>query len=355
MSRADGDGARGGSTSGGSASGDSSSTPATSGGGIPAITGTLDHLRAIHVFAPALQPWRATVLAYGALFVATTMGFPMDTVKTRMQTHRNFAGYGDCVRQTFAREGVRGFFRGIWAPLVLTLLSKSLSVLLFTQTKPHVYRALYGDAEAAAHPLLMNAPVCFVSGALAGGGVLVFACPFEFTKVYAQIALLVQHKLMHLHGATAQPWRPIFTWGTFCQIVRYEGVRGLYSGYRYHLLRDAILLGVYYLIYELLKWLLNAVLDHAGSSQLSILLAGGLLGVLCWTVVFPLDTTKLLIQKDVVTNILRKERGLRPHPPRARTRMDRALYRGLGISLTRSFIVNMVFFSVYEFAMAHVA
>ena len=49
--------------------------------GIPAITGQLDYSNAIHVFPDALQPFRSTILAYGASFISTTVGFPMDTVR----------------------------------------------------------------------------------------------------------------------------------------------------------------------------------------------------------------------------------------------------------------------------------
>ena len=318
------------------------------------------------MFPEGLQPWRSTILAYGASFVSTTIGFPMDTVKTRMQTHKNFTSYFDCVSKTYKQEGVRGFFRGIWAPLISTSLSKSLSVLIFTQVKPAVYDAIHGrrvDTFMDLHPLVLNVPVCMVSGMVAGGGVSLFACPFEFTKVYAQIWRLVQHKLMkdlprHLQTSHQELSSPS-TLATFRQILHHEGFRGLYTGYKYHFLRDSISSGVYYSIYESLKWAMNSIYDsyQIGSPQISILLAGGFSGILSWTFVFPFDTTKSLIQKDVVANIFRKEQGLEPNPPKERKlqKFEKKLYRGLGISVTRSFIVNMVFFSAYEFVMAHIA
>lgn len=333
--------------------------------GIPAITGQIDYSKAWHVFPDYLQPYRTTLLAYGASFASTTIGFPMDTVKTRMQTHKNFTSYFDCVRKTYKVEGIRGFFRGIWAPLISTSMAKSLSVGIFTLVKPTAYRAIYGNDTTIGdtHPVLKNLPVCMASGFISGGGVSLFACPFEFTKVYAQISRLVQSKSMkdlpqHLQTNHQEVVSPSTT-KTFRQIVRHEGFRGLYTGYKYHFLRDSISSGVYYSIYESLKWTMNSIQEsyQIGSPQLSILLAGGLSGILSWTFVFPFDTTKSLIQKDVVTNILRKEQGLSPLPPKERKlqKFERKLYRGLGISVTRSFMVNMVFFSVYEFAMSHIA
>lgn len=327
-------------------------------GSITAITGDIDRLRAIQVFPEALQPYRSTLIAYNSSFVATIIGFPLDTVKTRMQTHKNFTSYFDCIRKTYRAEGVRGFFRGIWAPLISTSFSKSLSVSIFTATKPHVYRALYTDGDSVAHPFIRNIPVCFASGFIAGGGVSLYACPFEFTKIFAQIEKVVHNKSLK-DMPNGSSYQPATTLQTVRHIVRHEGLRGLYLGFKYHFLRDSLSSGIYYSVYESFKWAMNSVINSTPSeqSQLSILLAGGMAGVLCWTCIFPIDTTKSLIQKDVVTNILRKEQGLDPKPHKVRKlqRIQRSHYRGLGISVTRSFIVNMVFFSTFEFAMAHLA
>lgn len=334
----------------------------TSDRSIPAITGEIDYSKAIHFFPDSLQPYRSTILAYGSSFVATTIGFPLDTVKTRMQTNQAFTSYFDCVKKTYRAEGPKGFFRGIWAPLISTSFSKSLSVSLFTATKPYVYKALYPTKkkpEDVAHPFFRNIPVCFFSGCIAGGGVSIYACPFEFTKIYAQIEKVVQNKNMKDDPKRLQVAKASSTVQAVKHIIHYEGVKGLYSGYKYHFMRDSLSSGIYYSVYESFKWAMNMAInkDANSSSSLSILLAGGLAGVLCWTCIFPIDTTKSLIQRDVVTNILRKEQGLEPYPLKNRKlqKIERRLYRGLGISCTRSFIVNMVFFSAYEVAMAHIA
>lgn len=43
--------------------------------------------------------------------VSTAIAFPLDSVKTRMQTYK-YAGLVDCVQRTYKTEGLRGFFRG---------------------------------------------------------------------------------------------------------------------------------------------------------------------------------------------------------------------------------------------------
>lgn len=230
---------------------------------------------------------------------------------------------------------------------------------IFTTSKPYCYEALYGwrNDDYVGHPFVRNFPVCFAAGAAAGCGVSIFACPFEFTKVYSQIATLALKQATET--AVARAASPhVGTFETFKTIVKHEGFMGLYSGYRYHLARDALGSGVYFAVYESIKWATNALInsDPLQSSPVSIMIAGGMSGVLCWSAVFPFDTTKSLIQKDIVTNILRKQGGAESLPTKSRKIVfGTRIYRGLGISMLRSFLVNMVFFTTYEFGMKHLA
>lgn len=326
-------------------------------GGIPAITGEIDYNNAIHLFPDHLKPWKSTVISYGSSFMSTTIGFPLDTLKTRMQTHPEFTSYFDCARKTFKAEGMQGFFRGIWAPLISSSFSKSINVSIFTQCKPIVHDILFKDEADETHPFIKNIPICFASGMVAGAGVSVFACPFEFTKIFAQISKLVEHNNPSAVKNGRANLSDASTAATFKKIVKYEGPLGLYSGFKYHIMRDSLSSGIYYSVYETLKYSMNHLInsDSNTNSPYSILLAGGLSGITCWALIFPIDTTKSLIQKDVVQNIFRKRDGLEPVPVQTRKiTIQRLMYRGLGISVSRSFIVNMVFFSTFEFLMSHI-
>ncbi|XP_034018495.1 solute carrier family 25 member 47-A isoform X2 [Thalassophryne amazonica] len=64
----------------------------------------------------------------GACGVA--VGYPLDTVKVRIQTQKQFTGIWQCTASTFAKEGVRGFFKGMTLPL--TTLTMTSSVLFGT-------------------------------------------------------------------------------------------------------------------------------------------------------------------------------------------------------------------------------
>ena len=54
----------------------------------------------------------STEIAAGTSSVLSTLAtFPLDSVKTRMQTYQ-YKGVRDCVRHTYKTEHLRGFFRG---------------------------------------------------------------------------------------------------------------------------------------------------------------------------------------------------------------------------------------------------
>lgn len=75
-----------------------------------------------HVFAfpEPLRPYRATVNSLFASVFAVTLGFPLDSVKTRLQSYK-YKGNWACIVDTYKNEGVFGFYRGLAAPLVSTV------------------------------------------------------------------------------------------------------------------------------------------------------------------------------------------------------------------------------------------
>lgn len=327
-----------------------------------ATAGSIIHPNAHKIFPEALQPFRGGILAYGSSILSTIVGFPLDTIKTRMQTYSHFKGYTDCVKKTYALEGTRGFFRGIWAPLISTSFSKSFNISVFTAVKPYVASAIYSNrshrADRESSQFLANIPVSFLSGALAGGCVTLFSCPFEFIKIYAQLSTLVQLRISKPPGTLSAIGNES-TIAIARHIVRNTGFGGLYSGFKYQITRDTLSTGIYYSVYESAKWIMNRLFasDPSKGSHWLVLMAGGVSGVLCWTLVFPLDTAKSLYQKNVVRSILRKEQGAAPETnqpaQKVGSMLSKRLYRGLGISIARTFLVNMVFFGAYEQSMAY--
>ncbi|RUS31220.1 mitochondrial carrier domain-containing protein, partial [Jimgerdemannia flammicorona] len=110
--------------------------------------------------------------------------------------------------------------------------------------------------------------------------------------------------------------------------------------------RDTLGTSVYFGSYETVKRLLTTPTSPAG--PLTHFLAGGLCGIFCWLVVFPIDLVKSVIQKE----------AMHPHPTHdsipvvvreilARSGY-RGFYRGLGVTLMRAFPIHSLNFLVYE-------
>ena len=312
---------------------------------LPAITGHLDHDKAYDVFPEKLKPYRPTILAYSASLVQMGVGYPLDTVKVKMQAYRSFTGYSDCIKQTYQTQGLAGFYRGILSPLLLTSLVRTLNVMLFSGAKPIVAQYLDFGKFGKDHPYIANVPVCFLSGAFAGFNTTFILCPFEYIKVVMQLQ-------RGLPSNVAIP-----SLGQVVKlIVKYDGYLGLYRGFKYHAPRDAIGSGIYFATYELVKSVCNRFIngDPLKPSPVLILVAGGALGIMGWLCIYPIDTLKLRYQKGVVKNIFRKARSEKPIPvDPGKLAFNRDMFRGLGILMTRTFLVNLIFFSMYEFTMAH--
>jgi transmembrane carrier protein len=58
-----------------------------------------------------VKRYRTEIAASTSSVFSTVVAFPLDSVKTRMQTYR-YDGFLDCVRHTYRTENLRGFFRG---------------------------------------------------------------------------------------------------------------------------------------------------------------------------------------------------------------------------------------------------
>ncbi|KAK9478405.1 mitochondrial carrier domain-containing protein [Lipomyces japonicus] len=292
---------------------------------------------------------------------STFVGFPFDSVKTRMQAYK-FRSVLDCVMTTKKMEGVSGFFRGVGAPLFSVSVVRTLSFSIYAQCKDtysnlfnksfwpgYVVDPAVATAEqklTAGTNLIRALPVYFLSGFTAGGFIALFSCPFEFTKLSTQIELLMT-RAQHAALPDSDPTTTYQAKGTvqqFKDIVKRRGVLGLYSGFRYHFARDSLGTSLYFTVYESSKQIIsinNPKQDTVG--LLTIAISGGLCGIFSWALVFPIDTMKSIIQRDILTRppgTVVQKRKFKLFNPR--------MYRGLGVSIARTGIVNMTFFSIYE-------
>jgi hypothetical protein len=116
---------------------------------------------------------------------ATDYGqFPLDSVKTRMQTYK-YPNFVSCVRYTYRTESFRGFFRGVTAPMASITMVRTISFSGYQHSK-YLYSNLM-EREFGTNPLVYaNTPgtyptfataACFgAAGATAGSIISLVAC-----------------------------------------------------------------------------------------------------------------------------------------------------------------------------------
>jgi hypothetical protein len=83
--------------------------------------------------------------------------------------------------------------------------------------------------------------------------------------------------------------------------------------------------------------------DTTTTSSSAAVLAGGFCGVVSWVLIYPIDSAKSIYQRNCLTHC--KGEGVRV--PKIQF-FNRRMYRGLGVSMSRSCIVNAIFFSAFE-------
>ena len=144
---------------------------------------------------------------------------PLDTIRVRLQTTTatRFTGVADVVRQTAAREGVLGFYKGMATPLVSQGVQKATMFFAFGGAKRRL-APLFAMPAAGPPPL----PFIAVCGAIAGAANACVAAPIELIRNRLQV---------QYHGARdkalARYAGPV---DCIRQTLREAGVRGLWSG-----------------------------------------------------------------------------------------------------------------------------
>lgn len=289
-----------------------------------------------------LYEYRTIIAASAASTGGTLWAFPLDSIKTRLQTH-GYPSINACIRATYAEEGLRGFFRGIVPPLISISAVKSISFSIYEQTKGFLKTRMGADSLGTVTTR------SFGAGATAGSIIAVISAPFELVKIQRQ---LEQLKLAQ-SGKQVQSQMQTTSYKVAKDIVRFRGPLGLYNGFHLHAARDILGTGFYFAAYDGLKFL-----SSNSTSPTTHFLSGGICGVITWIMVYPLDLVKSNIQQDV----------LNPKP-RYKSAMDAfktlvgdkgllrgvsLLYRGISISLVRSFLLHASTFVIYEGIREHI-
>lgn len=258
--------------------------------------------------------------------IGTLIGYPLDLVKTRLQT--GLASEGQSIisigRNIARKEGISALYKGVGPPLV------SLSILNTTTfTQYTYYRELY----------LAN-PGWDYRNLLAG----VTCAPVSGMVSTVENLVKTQMQLDNVKD------RREFTgsWNCLTTLVRRHGVAVLYTGHGVNSIREATFLGPYFFLYEGLREAVVFAADGRVDLRAAVPVAGGLAGAASWTISFPLDCVRAGVQGQT----LPPSRGaVQVLGDLLRRRGVRGLYAGSSASIARAFLVSGSRFSAYEGAL----
>ncbi|KAG7443923.1 mitochondrial carrier [Guyanagaster necrorhizus] len=291
------------------------------------------------------------------------VGYPFDTVKVRFQNPEMTGKYRSTMHALttiIKEERFIGMYKGITSPLATAAL---MNGLVFASYRFFMKIQLENNSSI---PTLTQ-----IALAGAGSGIVssIVTTPTELIKIRQQ-SLLV----------------PSSTYDVVLDILRKNGIRGLYRGIAATALRD-LGYGSYFFAYEAtsryftptpgsslhpseIQLLLSQVDGQVRTpSWIAMLLAGGVAGIAGWVTTFPLDVVKTRMQStesSYRSSILGPDTRSSPSSPlllpgsnRYRTVWSTIVasyeaeglavfFRGLAPTLVRAVPVNMATFATFE-------
>jgi len=265
------------------------------------------------------------------------VGQPLDTIKVRIQTMEvkpgvppPYKGTWDAAVKIVSKEGIRGLYKGMSAPLygvtpmyAVCFLGYGVGQKIFCDENSYKNLDLVRIGLAGATSGLFTTPVltplerakCVlqVQGSMPGGSGPVFKGPME----------VVSH-----------------AWKT-------GGLSAVNRGFMATLLRDSLGSLFYFSSYEYIKHSLTPE-GKSGPNALGVVFAGGMAGVFNWLAALPVDTLKSKLQvapegtykhgiRSVFAEVVKRDGFM-------------SLYRGFGPVMIRAFPANAACFLGYETA-----
>jgi solute carrier family 25 carnitine/acylcarnitine transporter 20/29 len=267
-------------------------------------------------------------------------GHPGDVIKTQLQAnaaHRDFST-SQAIRHIYQTQGLAGFYRGFFPPLLGTALTRGV---LFS-TYSGVYSAC-SHSRALSDPLPFTAGLApsVVLGGIAGGTArAVVETPLEFIKVRAIVA-------QSSSGTAGAGTLSVSSAVRSLAASPAATARSLYRGFVPTLLRS---IGVCGSFFVLVDYSVRYLPDVVNAPTYGAFFKGGVCATAAWTLAFPFETAKSVIQADAagrynnmsgatvqVLRDLYRERGL-----------VRGWYRGFVPGAGRSFVANGCSMMVYS-------
>lgn len=251
---------------------------------------------------------------------------PFDLIKVRMQTSApgKYSSSWDALRFIIKHDGVRGMYRGVSPVLAVSPPILALNFWAYFMGQQLVHFLSTGKSNDAVSQDDLTLVQIGLAGSLSSIPSSIFIGPAEQIKIRLQIQETKLNKAR------------VGAFGMAGKIMKEEGARALFRGTGLTLLRDVPTGFAYFVTYEGFKKYFRR--DDDSISMGAVMFAGGMAGVINWTLAIPIDTIKSRIQSggsagiSQTIQILLKESG------------PKGLFRGLAPTLLRAFPASAAFF-----------
>ncbi|EIW68376.1 hypothetical protein TREMEDRAFT_32501 [Tremella mesenterica DSM 1558] len=368
--------------------------------------------------ARAIDNWllghKVVASATAASLISTFAGFPLDSLKSRLQSSREVSSLPRLAAEVVREEGIGGL------PLITISIVRTVSFTVYTSSK-RILNLSPSDTpytgEGSTTPWIdvrlgiLNqdsardvALTSMLAGGASGAVVCLGSAPFELVKVRRQLEYQI-YRDTHPEfpgtsisppapppNYTARPRPPPFVPPTTLQAVKMIisslGPMGLYSGFRLHFIRDTLGTALYFAEYDTMRHALGRKRDlgrgktndeveverMGGREEQGELpdwakgwlpigfvpfLCGSLAGVTSWALIYPVDAIKTKAQqralaglepRTALTQFSRLVRGTDKDHPKPLLMGIARLYRGLGVSMMRSMFTHGLLWTIVDYA-----
>ena len=311
--------------------------------------------------------------------VGTIIGFPLDLIKTRMQTttfntkinkvtgkKKNISnGIINIGVHIVRSEGILALYKGLMAPLISLSLLNTINFTSYSILQQKVFYGVHSSWD------VRNA----VSGMCVG--------PIASSISTVEGVVKTQMQLNNVTANNNNNSKGIPKYKNTLECVRalYHtrhnansiNVRVFYVGHSVNTLRECVFISTYFYVYEGLKYEFSSISDNVDNdvttsndnkdnnnnntiAAWSIPLAGGISGALSWCVSFPLDCIRAGVQGQPLLSLSRRNDSNRKNALQITRELWRSkgilgLYSGITPSIIRAFLVSGSRFSAYEAAL----
>ncbi|KAK4684864.1 hypothetical protein P7C73_g5302, partial [Tremellales sp. Uapishka_1] len=303
-------------------------------------------------------------LTFGSVAGMTAKVFehPFDLVKVRLQSQPtdrplSFTGPLDCFKQTYSKEGWRGLYRGLSAPLVGAASENACLFLVYNKCQALIRHLSPGDTPVGTIRELSTGELAIAAGA-AGAAASFVLTPIELIKCRMQVQMLSREGTF---GATPSPLPLAPPQGPFsllASVLRTSGIRGLWLGQVGTLFRETGGSSAWFTAYNVSSgWFVSrrqAVHPERKVTKKDLkthelMISGALAGMSYNVVLFPADSVKSAMQTS-------SELHPGDRPPEFwktaariwRSRGFKGLYAGCGLTVARAAPSSAMIFLIYE-------